>query len=195
MDKDEKKIKDLSDNLPPETMSILLASVAGITLEEQEENARIFEAAKQYRNLPIEQWPDFEIRWDLSPENRRFAFDSYDETTYRKYHPNGLIAGWVDFTEFNSKLAPHSQRTKEEIWSTGSAAKIAKTILYYVEKNRMTPPLICLDKDGISVMVGGGYNRIAVCLAKEVEKIPILVVSSEKKILETILQSVKWEDE
>ncbi len=188
-------IVNFLESLPKDERDRIMASAIGMTVEEQKENSRIHEAAKKYQRLPIEQWPDFEIRWDLSPENRRFAFDGYDEATYRKYYPNGLIVGHVNFKEFHSSLAAHSQRTKEEIWDTGSVPKLGKTILYYVEGNEMTPPLICLDKDGVSVMIGGGYHRVAVCLAREVETIPILVIPAEKERMEKILPSIKWEDE
>jgi len=162
---------------------------------QQNENSRKYEASKKYWNLPIEQWPSFEIKWDLSEKNRKLAFDNYDELIYKKYFPNGLIAGYVNFKEFNTKLAKHSQRTKDRIWETSGTLKLAKTILYYVEGHAMTPPFICLDKDSSSVMIGGGYHRIAVCLAKEIKFMPILANPSEKDKIQKIIPSIKWEKE
>jgi hypothetical protein len=194
MNKEARQIINYIKNLSSDKRDELTAGMVGMTIEQQKESSRIYEESKKYCNIPIEQWPDFEIKWDLSHENRRFAFDGYDEATYKKYYPNGLIAGIVNFKEFNLKLAKHSQRTKDEIWDTSSPTKLARTILYYIEGNAMTPPFICIDKDITSVMIGGGYHRVAVCLAKDAETIPILVSLSEKSKIERILTSVKWDD-
>lgn len=182
--------------LPKNERNRIMASVIGMTVEQQNENTRIYEASKKYQRLPIKQWPAFEMKWDLTPENRRFALDGYDTDTFKKNYPDGLIVGHVRFQEFHSKLAAHSRRTKEEIWDTGSVPKLGRAILYYVEGNAMTPPFICVDdRDANSVIIGGGYHRIAICLAREVETIPILVMPAEKDSIGRILLSAKWEDE
>ena len=195
MDNEAEKILNEMSKLTSEERCKLLASSIGMTIEEQEENSRRYEAARKYDNLPIDQWPAFKIKWDISLKNRRLAFDGYEEKTYKKYYPNGLSVGCVDFKELNSKLAQHSQRTKEQIWETSGVTKLSKAILHCVEGNSMTPPFICLDKDNVSVMIGGGYHRMALCLAKNERTIPILINPSEKEEIEVILKTIKWIDD
>jgi len=109
---------------------------------------------------------------------------------YAKHFPDGLLVGWINFNEFKSKLAKHSQRTKEELWETSSVSKLAKTILYFIEGSKMTPPLVRHDKDHC-LTIGGGFHRIGVCLARDEKIIPILVVPSEKEAIQNILPSEK----
>lgn len=187
-EKIEREIKNL-----PESVRDRILSMQNISKEEEAESNRVWEEARKYNNLPIDQWPEFEVVWDLGKENRRYSLDNFDEKAYRKHYSDGLLAGEVDFQEFLLKLASHSQRTKDQLWETSGAQKLSRAILYFVEGNKMTPPLISYDKNGCLV-VGGGFHRIGICLAKEVATMPILVRPSERIAIQNILTNVRWED-
>lgn len=160
------------------------------TPKNRKESARIQRTSEKYKLLAISNWPDFEVKWDINPCNYRFALDNVGENAYAEMFPEGLLLGWVSFEEFKVKLADHSKREKKHLWETCGHQKLARAILYCVEGNKMTPPLIHPDHG--SVMIGGGFHRIGICLAKDVVKIPFLVCPKEREEIDSILVGVEW---
>lgn len=117
-----------------------------------------------------------------------FSGGNRDEKRFKKSYPEGLLVGHVDFNEPHSKLKPNDWfRTKDQIWEVGFKPKLAKALLHWIEGNSMTPPLIHIFKDNLNI--GDGSHRLSVCVAKEVEVIPILILPSEKSKIQELLQT------
>jgi len=185
----EEKLLKIFKNIPEDQT---FESLIGVPIEEQKENLRIADTSEKYFNVPPSEWPEFEIKWDLSTKNMKFALDHFDDKTFQKHYPEGLTIGWITLDELMKKMASHSQRTKDQLWETSSVGKLAKTILYFVEGNAMTPPLIT-HKNGF-LLVGGGFHRIGVSLGKDLAEIPILVIPSEKEEINAITSKIRWKD-
>lgn len=159
-------------------------------MNEIETTKLIHESSRKYDNLPIEEWPKFDLFWDLNSGNYRFALDDFNEETFQKHFPDGLIVGWVDFDDLDKNIAQHCRRPTKEIWTAGAVTKLSNAISYLVEGKKMTPLLVCLNEG--SLIIGGGYHRFAICIAKKPKQIPILVIPFEKKILECKLRTLKF---
>lgn len=155
-----------------------------------ENNGKYVESQK-YQNLPVEKWPKFKIQWDLKSSSQRFALDNFSEQLFNERYPNGLLLGEINLKELLRCLPLGSRWEDSNIWSVGAKPKIERAILFWKSGNKMSPPLICLS-DSESLIIGGGYNRIAVCIAKNITKMPILVLPSEKNEVEKKLITVKW---
>lgn len=185
------KINELLRKMSPEEIEEILASIYGRTVAEAREQSRVTQESKKYDKLPVEEWPEFEIKWDLSPDNFHFVFDNEKTDYVKKHYPEGLHLGWVTFAELDSNFACYSKRTPDETWTVGFAGKISRAILHWVEGKKMTPPLIVPCLGEINIMAG--HHRVAVCRAKQVDAIPILARQMDKDSLEEILPSLKWE--
>lgn len=185
------KLNELMCKMSPEEREELFASIYGRTIEELREQGRINQESKKYEKLPVEEWPEFEIKWDLSPQNFHFAFDNEKAEYIKKNYPEGLNLGWVTFIELDSSFAWYSKRTRDETWTIGSSGKISRAILHWVEGNKMTPPLIVPCLDEVNIMAG--HHRVTICRAKQIDTIPILARKMDKASLEAILPSLKWE--
>ncbi|WP_321392220.1 hypothetical protein [uncultured Desulfuromusa sp.] len=187
---DHGKIDEILENMPPTIFEEMLDKISGISPDERKEKNRINSASKQYLHLPVEMWPDFEIKWDLSAENYIFVFDGMKRNNFRENYPEGFSLGWVDFQELESKLARFSQRSIAETWDIGVSEKVARAILYWVEGNEMTPPLII--PVGKEVNIAAGHHRVAVCRGKKIQTMPVLTKRTDRDLLEQNLQTLKW---
>jgi hypothetical protein len=56
-----------------EQHTLWMVAIGEMTADEVFERARIREGAQKLRRLPQEQWPPFQVRWDLSVEARPYA--------------------------------------------------------------------------------------------------------------------------
>ncbi|MBM9515047.1 hypothetical protein [Desulfogranum marinum] len=186
LDKIANHIKSISEK----ESEAFLSFITRETEEERKERRRIHEAASKYLYLPIDRWPDFKIVWDFSPTRYHYAFDGLTPEKFEINYPNGLKLGVVNFDEFDSKLAKFSRREYDEIWTVGSVYKVARAILHWVERNRMTPPLIIPQDDEINI--AAGHHRVAVCKGKQVETLPVLSERKNVERLERILPSLIW---
>lgn len=79
------------ENMTETQLNEFWASVDGITAEERtktlkeknrvwvktlKEEDRVRVESKKYTNLAIDQWPEFEIKWDLNPKNHPYTLDN-----------------------------------------------------------------------------------------------------------------------
>jgi hypothetical protein len=138
----------------------------------------------------VAEWPEFEIKWDLSPGNFHFVFDGMKKEEFEGYYPEGFSLGWVSFPELDSKLTHFSQRSVDETWCVGFTDKVARAMLHWIEGNDMTPPLISPNENQINIKAG--HHRVAVCRGKKIQTIPVLAESSDIELLEKTLLSLKW---
>lgn len=150
------------------------------------ERAELQKRSTIYNKLPVIDWPDFKIEWDLNPDNFLYTFDGWDAETFKSKFPNGLILGVADITEIVKNLTRISNRT---IYVSDSCD--ALVIAYWAEGNKMTPPLIEISNNG-KLLISGGNHRFSVCRAKNEKRIYFLTIPGLKNQIEEILKSVVW---
>ncbi len=153
----------------------LFHSLGRLSPDEQDERARIRKLSLDYRGLPIDQWPNFEVIWDTEPSKQRYAYDGVSEKEFLDMHPDGLILALVKLSHLDRKLSFHSKRTPEEVWGVGGDDKAAEVLVHWVEGRRLTPALILMTSGTNEICIGGGNHRVAVARAKGELEIPILV--------------------
>lgn len=151
------------------------------------ERAELQKRSVIYNKLPVKDWPDFKIEWDLNPDNFLYTFDGWDADTFKSNFPKGLILGVADITEIVKNLTQISNRSINI-----SDSCDALVIAYWAEGNKMTPPFIQIsDKDG-KLLISGGNHRFSVCRAKNEKRIYFLTIPGLKNQIEVILNSVVW---
>lgn len=156
----------------------LLLIVKGHTREEAlaiaAEHRRIDSKADKLLNVPIAKWPTFNIAWDLSPASFGWALDGRSPTL-----PEGvsLTARTAGLAELDAVLNSYSKRTLDETWTIGDPNKLARVLVHCIEGRQLTPPWITIIDETIGIV--GGNHRLAVCRAKALKEIPVLLKESE----------------
>ena len=145
-------------------------------------------------DLPVEKWPEFVIAWDLRKESQRFYEDGFEEAEFKKEFPKPLKIAWVTLKNLDDNFVRYSQRSKDEIWSIASSLKVARAIVHWVAGNKMTPCHIIPACDDKKITVVGGHHRLAVCRAKDVELLPVLVKEKDINILKRIIEITSVEE-
>lgn len=132
--------------------------------------------ARSLECLPVERWPSFDVVWDLSSENYRFAFDGVTPKQYTKNYPNGLRLCWVLQSEFYGNLCHHNKRSPEELWELGFAHKLARVIAYCSEGHPLTPVVAKPHPNFASeLLLLGGNHRYAMINALKIKVMPLLI--------------------
>lgn len=180
------------ENLPLDKRKRLVASIQGTTVEQKHIEEQNWERSKKYRNLALNEWPEFELLWDKSKDSVRYCLDGFDEETYKLKYPNGMILGNINFSEFQDKMSSFNNRDKTKIWELGNPYKLARAILHLVDKNKITPIFIGVFNNELTIW--GGFHRHAICMVKNPERIPILTLPEHKQDIEKIARSIVWED-
>ena len=176
------------------TFEEALAVARGENLEEYREKAalrkRILEASQKYVDSPVDGWPKIKINWDVSKGSQRHCFDGVSIEEFSKYHPSGLLLGYVELKEFDNKLCHFSRRDTGELWELGSPSKLAYLIVYLSEGHPISPPVPKpVDKGEIILM--GGHHRYAIAKAIGEDKIPICIYPEHKSRIDERI-NVKW---
>ncbi len=151
------------------------------------------EKARLIENQPVDKWPSFEINWDLSAINFRFAFDGLSPNEYSENYPNGLSLGWVNQSEFHSKLCHFNKRAPEELWELGFSDKLAYVIAYCAESEPLTPviakPHSSFENE---VFLSGGNHRYAMINALNIKNMPLLVEIEDRDIMSKLFPSLRF---
>ncbi len=144
---------------------------------------------------PVEQWPEININWDLSPENFRFAFDgeSQPPKLYAKHYPEGLTLGWVNQAEFYDHLSHYNKRAPEELWELGFTHKLAYVIVYCAAGEPLTP-VIAKPHSHFEdqVVLSGGNHRYAMINSLGIKEMPLLVEHQHTDEMKSILPSLNF---
>ena len=148
-------------------------------------------SSDKYKNLPIEQWPEFQILWDLSPINYRYAFDGMSKSDFDINYPDGLLLAYADLEELDSKFSTYSYRRIDETWTVGIPSKLAKAMEHWIQCNQMTPPVITNNMDYLNI--SAGHHRFAICRAKKLKRLPILIYPHEKDGIDSKINSIEWQ--
>jgi hypothetical protein len=151
---------------------------------------RLSQAAEQYRNAPVERWPNIKINWDIRPESQKFSFDGPSIKKFEENYPKGLCLGYVELVEFDKALCRFSRRDEGELWNVGFASKLAYLIVYLSEGNPISPPFV-KPIDNREVILAGGNHRYAIAKAIGEKTIPIYVCPEHKPGVETRI-TVEW---
>jgi len=181
----------------PRTYEEGLACLRGEDLAEYRKKAAQRSAlsaeSNRYRDLPPDQWPDLQFNWDLSFEGRCHTLDGTTPETFQSHYQLGFRLGWVAIANFDAKLCHFSRRDGiEELWSLGTASKLAHLIAYLAHGFPISPPLVKPLPSG-ELILQGGHHRYAAAKAKELDPIPIYVEPANVASVERIV-SVRWQD-
>lgn len=181
----------------PKTHEEVLALLRGENLAEYRkkvaQRSALSAESNRYRDLPPDQWPDLKFNWDVSLEGRCRTLDGTTPETFLNVYPLGFRLGWVAIADFDPKLCHFSRRDGiEELWSLGTASKLAYLIAYLAHGFPISPPLVKPLPSG-ELILQGGHHRYAAAKAKELESIPIYVEPANAVSVERIV-SVRWQD-
>lgn len=136
------------------------------------------------RKKPRAEWPrEFQIRWDFSPERYYLAEDGARAADYTQV---AYQIGEADLEEIDANLHGASRRSKSELW-TFRPDKVAEAIVHWSTGGLMTPPMLEVSM-GCLVIVGGN-NRMAVCRADGVRRLPFLYKREQEALLASKLES------
>jgi ParB-like chromosome segregation protein Spo0J len=69
---------------------------------------------------------------------------------------------------------------------------VADIIAYLVDGNSITPPAVA--EYHAKLVIVGGHHRLAVCRAKNMETVPVLVEENDAGALAQILKALRWQD-
>lgn len=64
---------------------------------------------------PINEWPTFQIQWDLTNEGQRYALDGCKREAFEKQYPTGLQVRWITLNDLNRVLCDYNRRTIEGV--------------------------------------------------------------------------------
>ena len=132
--------------------------------------------ARSLEDLPVDEWPSFDVIWDLNSENFRFAFDGVSPNQYRKNYPDGLLLCWALQSEFYDNLCHYNKRSPEELWKLGFADKLARVVAYCSEGHPLTPVVAKPHPDFENeVLLLGGNHRYAMINALKIKVMPLLI--------------------
>jgi len=171
----------------------------GWCLEQYRHQVSLRKKLQVHANLlidkPVEEWPEFEINWDLTPENFRFAFDGdvHSPNKFNEYYPDGLALGWVNQAEFYSKLCHFNKRALNEIWTVGFAHSLAYVVAYCAAGEPLTPVVARPDihHEG-QVFLSGGNHRYAMINSIGVERMPLLIEHKHRDEMIKLLPSLSF---
>jgi hypothetical protein len=135
------------------------------------EQRRINERACKLMNRPVNEWPPFNLQWDVSPANYFHALDGVGPNDVAT---NELKVIWVRLDDLDRVLEPSNARVAEEVWSVGQPDKAARAIVHWAEGRSMTPVWVSHTSPGKLGIIGGNH-RLAVARAKKATLVPLLV--------------------
>lgn len=139
---------------------------------------------KAVRKKPRDEWPrGFQIRWDFSPERYYLAEDGARAADYTQV---AYQIGEADLEEIDAKLHGHSQRRDSELWGIDDR-KVAEAIIHWSTGGLMTPPMLEVNMGYL--VIAGGNNRMAVCRADGVQRLPFLYKREQEALLASKLDS------
>jgi hypothetical protein len=153
---------------------LLLVVTCGLSLEQararikEQENVRA--KATKLVNMPVKDWPEFEIQWDLDPRSFYFALDGASPSSLDQ---RDLAVVSSTLAELDAVLSHQSWRGPDELWTLGDPHKLARVLVHCLEGRPLTPPWIIPVGNEIGLV--GGNHRLAVCRAKGVKALPFIV--------------------
>lgn len=157
------------------------------TPEGYERFERRQKAQATFMNMPIADWPNFAVKWDLSEESQRYAFDGCDEVSFKEEYPEGLVVLHCSMKSLDLHLCFHSRQSVGEFWSIGLPENKCVVIQDWVDGFALTPCFIDENTpDGL--LVAGGNARLAVARAKGEKVVPILVRPRELDEISSLLR-------
>jgi hypothetical protein len=137
---------------------------------------------------PINEWPTFQIQWDLTKEGQRYTLDGCSQESFEKQYPNGLQVRWITLNDLNRVLCDYNRRTIEETWEVGSKRSLANNIAWAGDRQPVTP--IYIKQNSFfpeQIKLEGGNHRYAMVNAMQVTILPVLVEQEDIAIIEKII--------
>lgn len=153
---------------------LLLVIRHGLTVgqarEAVAERRRVNTKASELLNKPVEEWPEFEVKWDLEPTSFYWALDGAEPSALEG---RDFVLRWCTLQTLDLVLTRQSWRSPDELWTLGDGLKLARVLVHCSEGRSLTPPWILPVSGKIGIV--GGHHRIAMCRAKCLGTIPVIV--------------------
>lgn len=138
------------------------------------------------RGKPRAEWPaTFSIAWDYSPLHFHRALDGESASEFSDDYSDVMI-GEADLAHIDGELHGSSRRAKNELWMTRQD-KVARCILYWSNGHLITPPMLEVNMGKLVIV--GGNNRMAVCRAADLTRLPFLFSAEHREALAAKLPS------
>ncbi len=163
-----------------------LARMAAEVQKTVQDQADETEISLSVRNKPIEDWPEFQIKWDESIENLIRSHDGISQENFESKYSSGILIANVNMEEFDQKLFYNDFQTVSEFWDVGSPSKKSDAIAYWMLGGAMTPCFIKVH-DTNTIKIVGGMHRSSVARAKGQTTIPVLFSQVEQSELEKVI--------
>jgi len=92
------------------------------------EQVRQINEARKLIRLPISEWPEFDVLWNLNSTDFHYSFDGFSVDDFNRYYPKGLILSEVSLFELDSQLCKFNQRSAEEVWNVGFVNEAGRSV-------------------------------------------------------------------
>jgi len=168
------------------SLELQLIVAQGLTVEQARETiaerGRVNAKAGELVNRPVKEWPEFEVKWDLEPTSFYWALDGEQPSALKG---RNLAVRWCVLQNLDAMLTHQSQRSPDELWNLGDGLKLARVLVHCSEGRSLTPPWILPVAGKVGIV--GGHHRLAMCRAKRLEQVPVLVEQGDLEQFLSIL--------
>lgn len=139
--------------------------------------------SEKWTGVPSEEWPPFEIIWDLDEANFHYALGSDSVRSFAADYPDVKV--WIaDVADIIASLHVGAQRILPP-WDEAYAGRTARLVAWWAAGHRVTPPLVVPCER--QICFAGGNHRFAVAREKGLGSIPVLV---EARSLDNVQRNI-----
>jgi len=147
---------------------------------------------EKYLNLSKNNWPDFNIKWNLKLKDS-LSSDNFNDTEFvKEFFSRGFLIGLINLNDLiNNMHSFHQEKLKENLpVKELEDVKIAKIIYSCVTNKELLPPYITFCLGAFSIK--DGWHRLRICSEIKEEKIPILISKDEKETFNKKINNIEW---
>lgn len=152
--------------------------------KEQAQNERACNLSKTVEA----EWPKIDVLWDICPERYHRSLDGVNATKFRQCFPVVEVVG-TNAEDLHTNLDSTSQRVNN-VFHSDYIAKTARLVAYLECGGAVTPPFVRHVNGGL--YLAGGHHRFGWARHCRQSKLPILIVSEEKPVIEVELSLSCW---
>ena len=143
--KDQQAFHDAIVGRPLTSEEMLEILNTNCTYEEAQsrskERARIRKAAARIKGRSPDDWPTFDVLWDLSSVNFYRVFDGADPDSVAE--DECVLILDVPLANIDAALTPYWHRTAAEVWSVGDPNKATRAGVHWAKGGlKTTPPIV-----------------------------------------------------
>ncbi|MEM8351241.1 hypothetical protein Q4R91_12140 [Morganella morganii] len=149
------------------------------------------EVGSKYKGKNAKEWPEFNIQWDLTPDNFYLSLDGESAESVSESYNKGFSLGKVATNDIYENLFYNCKLTNsEDFWSTCIASKACGVLGRWLKNELITPPLIKPYEGNLLII--GGNHRFNVARLAGAEIIYFITPYECKDEIIAIIPSVVW---